>query len=582
MALARTVVLLTIELEARPTASRPEWQVRSLLLPSESVPSDDEIRFYYHYLLGLEEYQVRTHRRVVPETFHVGLIGSLVNEAPTACPHMDKVFDTVTDLERYYALLDRLAEIEFLRLNCGVVKETESNISLADRILVEAKLAKTTTAKPRREEWIKAVLESLNDDWDIEHDNAADIQEADTLAWIFAPMFKDTRNEKGFRILLNLTVGAEWASKVATGLYPDLTVCRRISIVNWSMSTHASRDLVHQIIRWYIRSQVLEGWDESISPWITNAVFDVDRLLQPFRRIEYAKYSMKAAAGTAEQQSIPQLLQRVEDTHLHAATSAEIAVYEPVEEEWMSYMYHIVRRASHGLFAFEKCEVFIRARVQEWMRTRRGLNLHGSAFFGKWEPLWEVTLLNRPEARQGARFSLFLKALDVHEPARRCLMKELECKAFMKSWMELFVEKEVVTNPDMRIVATPFFDVMRQWVYQYLPDTFAKLYLRTPSMTKCMAEGGFKQEKKPDLVVFKECTYRQLTVAQGFVKQHTDLVRHKHEKIIGWAPKKRKEDEALVLAVMGPVAPAARVHPTIPTSTSGPTLRVDEIHLGTF
>ena len=588
--LTRTVKLLTIELHGEGV-----WMVRSLLAPSETLPSEADIRYYYRDLLGMQEYAIIYRERAVPETFQVGLIGSLAMEEPKAWPHMDKVFTNCVDYERYLALIDRVVEIEFLRLNCGVVKEGESKISLADRILVESKVksAAATKSANKREDWLRAVLESLNAE--VEHDEVADIQESDTLAWIFAPIHKDTRHELGYRILTDLAQGMEWGTRVGTALYPDITLCRRISIVNWQMPTEASRRLVHQIMAWYIQSQVLEVQDPHISPWIPNAVQEVDRLFLPFRRIAYGM-SSGADAGTGPLPfSVPQLLQKIEDTHIHPNT-LEVAVYEPREGEWMQYMYHIVKVATEGMLEFEKCEAFVRGRVQEWMRARRGLRVGGRAFLAKWEPLWEVCMLNRAAGHTG--FSVFLDTLDLHDPLRRFQMKETQVRDIGKAWMAIFVEKEIVVDENIQIVAAPLWEIMREWVYQYVPKAHIKEYLRQTPMSKCMTSAGYRQEKKnTEHAIFKKATYRNVIRMEALVSgRFEEIVRRPYKRMTQqWTAVATSASTALVCTAIAeapstelveatpePVPEAKPELPTYSSSPSMPYLHIEEetIHLG--
>jgi hypothetical protein len=548
--LTRTVKLLTIELTATSATSDPEWLVRSLLLPSESVPTLQEFKFYYHYLLGLQEYEVRIHERVVPDTFQPALIGSLAMEEPTGWPHMDKTFTTPTDIERYHALLDRVAEIEFMRLNCGVVKES-SNISLADRILVEAKAKQAQqtqqaqqTKKAKREDWVRAVLESLNAE--AEHDEATTIQESDTIAWILAPLHKDTRNEIGYRILTNMVHGQEWASRVGTALFPDITVCRRIAIVNWRAATKSSHTLAKQILTWYIQTHAPD-WDESITPWIVNALYDVDRLLQPFRKIEPKQYT---AQDETEVFSAPYILQKIEDGHLFTETPL-MEVHLPTETEWMTYIYHILKVATQGFLTFDKCEDFVRSRAQEWIRNRRGLYLEGTPFFPKWGPMWEATMHNRPDVARSKRFELFLNTLELQDPARRFMMREATIKAAAKEWIEVFVHKEIVPDREckMRILPAPFYEAVSMWICQYIPPVYITEYIKQPVIQKAMATSGYKKEKmtkaeSSSIVdpkatsantrhLFKNCTYRNLDRMNGWLSaKHGQIICKKYEAFV--------------------------------------------------
>ncbi len=537
--LITTRTLLTIHLEFPETK---EWRVRTVLLRSEEIPTQEDIQEYYSGLLGIQGCEVTTVGRIVPESFELDLIGSLALEAPEAWPHMDKTFTNRVEFDQYNLLLDRVTEIEYMRLNCGVKKGKKSTVSLADRILVEAKAKEAAkeaqTKAAKRDAWFRSIMESLYAASDAEHDNPSDIEDSDTIAWLFTPLHKDTRHELGYRIVMDREFGTKWATRVGSSnlstLYPDVAICRRISSIRWTQSSENSMSLVHQIMKWYMQMQTAGTEETTISPWIPNAVFEVDRMLEPFRGIEHAR-------GTpATEFSVPQFIQRMEDTHLFPVEGAEVPVYELSEKEWMAYIYHLLKYATRGVLDFRRCEDYVASRVREWMVERRGIRLEGAPFFPRWAPLWERIMLVTTDA-PAVRFNFFMQTLDANDPVRQYHMGEASMRTFATSWINVFIRMEVERDPKMCacIYEEPLLHIVQSWIYQFVPEHFIRPYIKSALVVKLMNLSGFQTKKSAEgRNVFHAAMYKHQTAIEQLMGGIYDQSKLMHMKYVLQSTKK--------------------------------------------
>jgi hypothetical protein len=592
--LINTRQLVTIRLE-----DVKDWRLRTVLLSSDEVPTQEEVQFYYSELLGIQGCTVTLEMRIVPDSFQLDLIGSLAHEQPEEWPHMDKSFANRDELNKYLLLLDRVAEIEYMRLGCGIVKKAK--VSLADQILVEAKRkeaeANQQAKASKRNAWIRTILESLNCITELEHDNPSEIRDSDTIAWIFAPLHKETRNTIGYRIITDQSLGNTWANRVGTPLYPDITLCRRISSVNWRVSSESSLSMVQHIMNWYVQSR-------KISTWIPYAIFEVDRLLEPFRRIEYARQEPIAEF------SVSQFLQRIEDTHLYCVTDATMPIYELGEKEWKTYLYHILKHVTRGMLDFDRIDTQLTLRIREWIMERRGIYLEGEAFIPKWAPLWELIMLNSNES-PFVRFHFFLQTLDANDATRRFYLEEKDLRNFANAWIKLFINKEIVSDPIQitNIYAEPCVSVVATWIYQYVPELFIQSYIRPQLIQKAMEAKKYYFDKTSEgFPIFQSCTYKRESIMEDLVsgqfergslvhhkftpksKEDTLVPSHTKSKIAGTkAPRQTKSKVKPVYpwTPSSSVETPATPEPTTsnPTISNPPTLQIQEcdtVHMGTL
>jgi hypothetical protein len=287
-------------------------------------------------------------------------------------------------------------------------------------------------------------------------------------------------------------------------------------------------------------------------------------------------------AAETEQFSVPLLLQKIEDTHLFTATSV-VEVYLPSETEWMTYLYHILKVATQGFLTFEKCEDFVRSRAQEWIRNQRGLYLEGPAFFPAWSAMWETILHNRPTVPRATRFQLVLNTLEILDPMRGFLMQVKTIKAIVKDWTELFVQKEIVSDSELRIVSAPLYDAFTIWAQHYLPQEIVKKYVKPLTLARLMSATGYFHEKK---ICFRGCTYRNMEVVEGWLKhKYPQLVRKRNEAFIQKLQNTflTIHSQSQTVPIQEP-QPQPQPQPSEPMQPTGPVLHIEEdsIHLGTL
>ena len=483
-----TKTLITVVIEGVRT-----W-VRSILLeapPDERIQQD--LEFYYRSILGLGDVSITHRHQQVPDTFLVSLLGAST-DVPRTFPSYDKEVGSDEERVKYLALIDRVAEMERMRAECGVAGGGEPVKPLDTE---EASWQPKRT--PKYQAWVRDLLSTLNQQTaGVWNEDTTTIPDDHTIAWVLTAVVPDVRESKGCRILTDSTLGQYWSSRLGTDLYPDVAICRRLSTVRWRVATRRSAELARVAIEWYIEAQVLEAGDTpGVSPWIQRADEDLATVLLPFQNLGPRQtFARPGRARMAEEEEeerkhpLTTILQSLEGGHVLSDLTHE-DVYPLKEDQWNRYLRHIFRMYGIGSDVIDAYWSGVEDVIRMWIRGGQGVDVGSKALFEKWGEVWELIFKGRKTVSTAIKFQQFLDTLDAHDPIAALAMRHGQKMEIAKLWMGLFVDRELVPDPKGSLNSSLLYEAIRNYVLRFLPEPFADPLLKPANIGPCLAILGY-------------------------------------------------------------------------------------------
>jgi uncharacterized phage-associated protein len=452
------------------------------VLASEAVELCD-VEFYYHTLLGFGNWEASIRSLEVPESFTLSLIGGRGNEIPEHFPSYDHEIADEEGVARYYGLIDRVLEMENMRLECG--------LATVDR--PPATETTYTAAKPTRSRymcWIQEMLEKFRSTGSVEMDTA-EVVDDDTLAWIFTPVLNDIRESRGSRIVLDMEIGKRWGMRLGTELYPDLVLRRRITTVDWTFQHPSSAKLVRAAIEWYVEAQLMGEWScEGVSPWIMNADDDLLAVLTPFKSVG-PRQSFAMHGGKPRKDNIHPLM-HVLRQHEGTLFVSQLSLGPEEQGRCMSISKELLVRFIRCIFKMngiatdiiDTCWGPVEDIINLWIRSKYGICIDARPPFAVWEPMWDLLVRYSPTTES---FVMFLNTLDVYEPITAITMSVSQKTDIARLWVRAFVDREMIRDSEERVSAILFYAAVREWCLKYTPESILdnqfKAFVIGPIMT---------------------------------------------------------------------------------------------------
>jgi hypothetical protein len=483
--LMATKTLLTVVIHGEQT-----W-IRSVLLDTEPDPNvQQDLKFYYEVLLGLGEVKIECRHQQVPATFPLTLLGASA-EPPRTFPSFDKEVGFEEEQKKYLALIDRVAEMERMRAECGVAgMPVDTPRETADSFGWHPK------QPPKYQAWVREILAAIHTESAAWNEDTTAIPDDHTIAWILTPIVGDVRDTKGCRILTDPDLGKYWSSRVGTELYPDIAICRRLSTVRWRVNNRRSADLARVAIEWYIEAQVLEmGNTPGVSPWIQRADEDLASVLVPFQNLgprqTFARPDRPRMPEEEERKHpLTTILHSLEGTHvLSELTNTD--VYPLKEAQWAKYLRHVFRMYGIGVDVIDAYWSGVEDVIRLWIRGGQGVDVGNKALFEKWEVVWEMIFRGRDATPNATKFQQFLDTLDAHDPITVLGMRSGQKSEIAKIWMGMFVERELVPDPKSSLNSSVLYEAIRNYVLRFLPEPFADPLLKPANIGPYLAIIGY-------------------------------------------------------------------------------------------
>ena len=468
--------LLTIELHAS-----GNWYMRSVLLPQTELPTRADIQFYYERLLGVEGCEYFLQEREVPDTFPISHIATS-HLAPKEWPQFDKHLTCAKEYHRYCTLLDRMAEMERLRSECGVTTAEAAPTSLVESILQKAQGQGQPKTKYAR--WVQDLLKAVQVAEDPTH-----IPDTEALAWLFTPVLEDARDTRGCRIITDAALGQAWANRVGTELYPDIVLCRRIASLYWRHDNEMTRDFVGRIIAWYLDSQQTR-MVENVSPWIRGADAELATLLAPFQTV---------GVGVGLQRPLPDnplgsLLLRLEEEHIVSRLANRTKkLYIPTKSEWVQYIRHVFRAQKIRMDLVELYWKTVEQQIDVWVRGKFGLDVKGPAVVKEWEAIWNLVMYDQTASE---RFALFLDSLNLFTMVLLETMTATERTVLLQKWVQIYIESEMEPDAKCGVNCMQWNEQVRLWLANLLPILYVDAMATPQFLTPTMAQLGYLAGRK--------------------------------------------------------------------------------------
>lgn len=494
--------LLTVVIKGSST-----W-IRSVLLDAEpDLDLQQDLKFYYETLLGIGEVKIECRYQQVPATFPLSLLGASA-EPPRTFPSWDKEVGSAEEQGKYLALIDRVAEMERMRTECGVTgtpqevpKESTDSFGWHPK------------QPPKYQAWVREILAAIQTETTAWTEDTSAIPDDHTIAWILTPIVGDVRNTKGCRILTDPTLGKYWATRVGTELYPDLAVCRRLSTVRWRVNNRRSADLARVAIEWYIEAQVLEMGDTTgVSPWIQRADEDLASVLVPFQNLgprqTFARPDRPRMPEEEERKHpLTTILQSLEGTHvLSELTNTD--VYPLKEAQWEKYLRHVFRMYGIGTDVIDAYWSGVEDVIRLWIRGGQGVDVGSKALFEKWEVIWEMIFCGRESVPVATKFQQFLDTLDTFDPILVLGMRSGQKSEIAKIWMHMFIEREMIPDPKSSLNSSVVYEAIRNYVLRFLPETFADPLLKPANIGPFLSIIGYPVKRNKQGRVVPGLRYR--------------------------------------------------------------------------
>lgn len=439
------------------------------VLYTDETPIQEDLEFYYRTLLGFIDATITVSTEGVPFDFNTTLLG--IQDLAPCCWPACELETGVEDEEKrakYMDYIHRLCEME------------RSRASL--RLFMRNNAAAATTAPPSesrvtqdevyhmrrhrmKRSWVHEVLKSINEE--IYGDDAFAIVACemgeDPFGWIFTPTMKGGRSSIGSRIVLNKEVGRKWQELLGTTFYPDLVVSARISTASWAFQHALSNQLIETTTRWYLASQDVT-LVEDISPFLPDADKDLATLFLGFRRVKISERLLSEGTGTDRVAQVYKILSAIENTLL-APGGGEDGI-QPIEQEtFLKYIHYTLRGFNIPREIYGSMEG-ISQTAARWARGRLGFVACVPPLIQAWGEIWTLLMGENPPT--AIRVNLFLATLDSYDIVQVALMSQMDKLAISQEWIRVYIETQLVPDPDSKIRSTVLYEQVQLWCLKYL------------------------------------------------------------------------------------------------------------------
>ena len=453
---------------------------RVLYTDEPAVQAD--LEFYYRTLLGFQDATIRITTETVPEDFNTALLG-IADVAPSSWPASDLETDP-DDCEKrakYMEYIQRLCEMErsraslrlFMRGPTTPVPELATPPQSIASSVTQDEIYTTRRHRMKRA-WVHEVLKSINNE--IYGDDAYAIVACEMgeepFGWIFTPTMRGGRSAIGSRIILNKEVGKKWQELLGTTYYPDLVVSSRISTASWAFQHALSNQLIENTTRWYLASQDVEMVEE-ISPFMADADKDLASLFLSFRRIKISERLLSESAGTDRVAQVYKILSAIENTLL-ATANTDASIHPIDHDSFLKYAHYTLRSFNIPREIYGSMEGISQI-VWRWVRGRMGFAACIPPLVQSWAEMW--TLLMGEGAPTATRVNLFLATLDSYDIVQAALMSQMDKLAISQEWIRVYIETQLMADPDSKIRSTVLYEQVQTWCSKFLPaDVFGNQF----------------------------------------------------------------------------------------------------------
>ncbi len=275
----------------------------------------------------------------------------------------------------------------------------------------------------------------------------------------------------------------------------------------------------------------------------------------------------------------------------HSKDRSKDDLYSPTNNQWMQFMRQMIVDRSVGVLDFEKCSDIIAVRVREWMVAKQCIRMSGKSPIERWEVLWTLAVLNRKAATEyGDRMDLYMETVDVYDANQRYknFAERSKIEEFVKKWIHVFLEFEVVRDTKHRVIQESLHEVVRRWLGMCLPEAFLKHLPMVQLSLACIATSQWKSVKMSHRRVIDDANYRDMTMLEELMRGFQNVLVE--EKPSRGRRVKLEEATAPASSVKPtPVHPATPATPATPTSppSNSTALAIaasdsTAIHLGSF
>ena len=446
------------------------------VLYTDETPNQEDLEFYYRTLLGFTDATITITCEEVPFDFNSSLLG-IQDLAPSGWPacELETAPEDAEKRVKYLDYIQRLCEMErsraalrlFMRNNASntASASTRSPTDLYATNAVTQDEIYTTRRHRMKRSWVHEVLKKINEE--IYGDDAYAIvaceMNEDPFGWILTPTMKGGRSSIGSRIVLNKEVGRKWLELLGTTFYPDLVVSGRISTASWAFQHALSNELIETTTRWYLASQDATLTDD-ISPFLPNADKDLATLFLAFRRVKISDRLLSEGAGTDRVSQVYKILSAIENTLL-APGGGEDGIQIIEYDTFLKYVQYTLRGFNIPREIYGSMEG-VSQTVARWVRGRLGFVACVPPLLQAWGEIWTLLMGENPPT--AIRVNLFLATLDSYDMVQVALMTQMDKLAISQEWIRVYIETQLVPDPDSKIRSTVLYEQVQLWCLKYL------------------------------------------------------------------------------------------------------------------
>ena len=475
--------LISIEIQGQEKI----WN-RSLIVGS--IPDLEDLKFYYNRLCGFETSAVELTSEIIPDEFNTALLTNM-NTAPSQFPVSDLETEK-NDCEKrqqYKQYIKQLCDMERTRskLQVFVKKEDKGKEQMQEQIQ-----EKEIKVRSQHKAWVQEILQTLNQDQDYENAIVTVNDDKETiipLAWILTPTVIQIRESYGSRFILDQSLGKKWEDLIATDLYPDFVVSRRISTANWALQHENSVSFLKATLDWYLFSQDAVMVD-GLSSWIYDADREINILLQSIRKIKINERHLKNT--TESQTQVFKILSIIENQHL--ASSMEDDSIHPISSDlflkFMNYVFQALNIPKEQYWGLES----LRLIVQRWDRSLLGFRQGIDSYVEAWKLTWRV-VMNDHVSREN--LILFLNTLDTWDPIESLMVCNTQRMKLTRDWIHLYIETQLIKDENSVVRSPILQERVIAWCLQFLPKGLFEKNITPMAIGPVFTTNGFITKKGP-------------------------------------------------------------------------------------
>lgn len=472
--------LISIELQT----SEKVWN-RSVV--SHTIPSSEDLYFYYERLCGFEHCTIEVHSEPVPDDFNDSFLATL-NCTPTNFPinDLETSADNTEKRDQYKQYLQQLCKMEHTRSKLQVFGSAKVVEEEAQEL---GKRPKEYELKKKRA-WIQDLLRALNEEYEYDEIVPAGAQDQSVpIAWIISPTAQRIRETQGSRFILDPTLGKYWEERLGTDMFPDFVVGRRLSTATWACQHPTSNSLLQSTLDWYLTSQdaKIEG---GVSSWVMEADKEFNILLSAFRRIKVHEKFLQVDEHS--QSRVFTILSILESRYL--ASSSEEETIHPIGvdvfQKYVNYIFLALKVPKEQYWGLES----IRMILVRWTRSGLGFRAGVDSYVDQWKETWKLVI--RGDATP-ERVSFFLQTLDMWDSIESVLYTNQQRVKMVREWVNIFLHTQVIRDPTASIRSAIVHDTITKWCFKFLPEKLFQTNITPNLIGPVMTQNGFITTKKP-------------------------------------------------------------------------------------